>query len=89
MAVAIVVTAYTPAFGCLLLVGGRVADSVGRKRAFLPGLAGFAIASAAGGAALVLPVLVAARAMRGEFAALLAPTALSLLPLLLEGGTSR
>jgi EmrB/QacA subfamily drug resistance transporter len=74
-----VVTAYTLAFGCLLLVGGRVADSVGRKRAFLAGLAGFAIASAIGGAAPALPVLVAARALQGAFAALLAPTALSLL----------
>jgi EmrB/QacA subfamily drug resistance transporter len=74
-----VVTAYTLAFGCLLLVGGRVADSVGRKRAFLAGLAGFAIASALGGAAPGLPVLVAARALQGAFAALLAPTALSLL----------
>jgi EmrB/QacA subfamily drug resistance transporter len=74
-----VVTAYTLAFGCLLLVGGRVADSLGRKRAFLAGLAGFAIASALGGAAPALPVLVLARALQGAFAALLAPTALSLL----------
>lgn len=74
-----VVTAYTLAFGCLLLVGGRIADAVGRKRALLAGLAGFAIASTAGGAAPVLPLLVAARALQGAFAALLAPTALSLL----------
>ncbi|HKF75380.1 MAG TPA: MFS transporter [Candidatus Dormibacteraeota bacterium] len=74
-----VVTAYTLAFGCLLLLGGRVADAVGRKRAFLAGLAGFAIASAAGGAAPAFPVLVAARALQGAFAAVLAPTALSLL----------
>jgi EmrB/QacA subfamily drug resistance transporter len=74
-----VVTAYTLAFGCLLLLGGRVADAVGRRRAFLAGLAGFAIASAVGGAAPSFPVLVGARAVQGAFAALLAPAALSLL----------
>src|SRR5438067_12683818 len=46
-----VVTAYALAFGSLLLLGGRVADLFGRKRAFLIGLAGFAVASAIGGAA--------------------------------------
>jgi MFS family permease len=75
-----VVTAYTLAFGGLLLVGGRVADSrLGRKRAFLLGLGGFALASAIGGAAPNLEVLIVARALQGAFAALLAPTALSLL----------
>lgn len=74
-----VVTAYTLAFGGLLLLGGRVADFAGRKRAFLIGLGGFALASMIGGAAPNFSVLVAARAMQGAFAALLAPTALSLL----------
>src|SRR5205807_1594524 len=74
-----VVTAYTLAFGGLLLLGGRIADLAGRKRAFLIGLAGFAIASIAGGAAPTFGILIAARAMQGAFAALLAPTALSLL----------
>ena len=74
-----VVTAYTLAFGGLLLLGGRVADYLGRKRAFLIGLAGFSIASMLGGAAPDFAVLVAARALQGAFAALLAPTALSLL----------
>jgi EmrB/QacA subfamily drug resistance transporter len=74
-----VVTAYTLAFGGLLLLGGRIADYVGRKRAFLVGLAGFAVASMAGGAAPDFAVLIAARALQGAFAALLAPTALSLL----------
>jgi EmrB/QacA subfamily drug resistance transporter len=72
-------TAYTLAFGGLLLLGGRVADSVGRKRALLVGLAGFAAASAVGGSAAGFWILVAARALQGAFAALLAPTALSLL----------
>jgi EmrB/QacA subfamily drug resistance transporter len=74
-----VVTAYTLAFGGLLLLGGRIADSLGRKRAFMVGLAGFAAASVLGGAAPSFGVLVAARALQGAFAALLAPTALSLL----------
>jgi EmrB/QacA subfamily drug resistance transporter len=73
-----VITAYTVAFAGLLLVGGRVADRVGRKRSFLIALAGFAVASAVGGAAVNLPMLVAARAGQGVFGALLAPTALSL-----------
>ena len=67
--------------GGLLLLGGRIADSVrvGRRRAFLMGLAGFAAASALSGAALDLSMLVGARALQGMFAAVLAPTALSLL----------
>ena len=74
-----VVTAYTLAFGGLLLLGGRIADYLGRKRAFMIGLAGFALASLAGGAAPNFAALVAARAAQGAFAALLAPTALALL----------
>jgi len=74
-----VVAAYSLSFGGLLLLGGRLADLLGRKRAFMLGLAGFALASAIGGAAPSFGVLVAARAMQGAFAALLAPTALSLL----------
>lgn len=73
-----VVTAYTLAFGGLLLLGGRVADLVGRKRAFIVGLAGFAGASAIGGLAVNAPMLFGARALQGAFAALLAPAALSL-----------
>jgi EmrB/QacA subfamily drug resistance transporter len=73
-----VITAYTLAFGGLLLLGGRVADRLGRKRTFLIGLAGFAAASALGGAAPNLGVLLGARALQGCFAALLTPTALSL-----------
>jgi EmrB/QacA subfamily drug resistance transporter len=76
-----VVTAYTLAFGGLLLLGGRLADTFGRRRTFLVGLVGFAGASAAGGAAPTFGALLAARAAQGAFAALLAPTALSLLAL--------
>ncbi len=74
-----VVTAYTLAFGGLLLLGGRIADYAGRKRMFLVGLIGFAAASALGGAAQNAAMLFGARALQGAFAALLAPAALSLI----------
>ena len=74
-----IVTAYTLGFGGLLLLGGRVADHFGRKRTFLFGLAGFALASALGGWAPSFGILLGARALQGAFAALLTPTALSLL----------
>jgi EmrB/QacA subfamily drug resistance transporter len=74
-----VVTAYTVAFGGLLLLGGRIADYSGRKRMFLAGLLGFAAASALGGAAQNGATLFGARALQGAFAALLAPAALSLI----------
>jgi MFS family permease len=51
------------AFGGLLLLGGRVADYMGRKRTFVAGLAGFAAASALGGSASSFTILVAARAL--------------------------
>ncbi len=73
-----VITAYTLAFGGLLLLGGRVGDLIGRKRALIVGLAGFAAASALGGVAANLGMLLGARALQGIFAALLAPAALSL-----------
>ena len=74
-----VVTAYTLAFGSLLLLGGRIADYVGRKRMFLIGLVGFALASALGGLAQDSAMLFSSRALQGAFAAVMAPAALSLL----------
>jgi EmrB/QacA subfamily drug resistance transporter len=74
-----IITAYALAFGSLLLLGGRIGDLFGRKRAFVIGLGGFAVASALGGFAQSFEVLVAARALQGVFGALLAPAALSLL----------
>jgi EmrB/QacA subfamily drug resistance transporter len=74
-----VITAYTLAFGGLLLLGGRIGDYAGRKRAFLIGLIGFAAASTLGGAAQNAGTLFGARALQGLFAALLAPAALSLI----------
>ena len=74
-----IVTAYTLAFGSLLLLGGRIADYAGRKRVFIVGLLGFAGASALGGLAPTAGLLFAARGLQGVFAALLAPAALSLI----------
>jgi EmrB/QacA subfamily drug resistance transporter len=74
-----ILTAYTLAFGGLLLLGGRIADYVGRKRVFLIGLVGFAGASALGGAAQNEAMLFSARALQGAFGAILAPAALSLI----------
>ena len=74
-----VITAYTLAFAGLMLLGGKLADYLGRKRAFLIGLAGFAVASAFGGAATAFWMLIVGRAAQGAFAAMLIPTALSLL----------
>jgi EmrB/QacA subfamily drug resistance transporter len=74
-----IVTAYTLAFGGLLLLGGRIADYWGRKRTFQVGLLGFAAASLLGGLAPSEELLIAARALQGAFAALLAPAALALI----------
>jgi MFS family permease len=74
-----VVTVYALAFGSLLLVGGRLGDMFSRKRVFITGLIGFAIASAIGGASVSFLMLVAARALQGAFGAVLAPSALGTL----------
>jgi EmrB/QacA subfamily drug resistance transporter len=74
-----VITAYTLAFGGLLLLGGRIADFGGRRRVFVVGLIGFAAASALGGAAVNQWMLFGSRAVQGAFAALMAPAALSIL----------
>jgi predicted MFS family arabinose efflux permease len=74
-----VVSAYLLPFAVLLLPGGRLADALGQKRAFLLGGVGFAAASALGALAPTGPLLLAARALQGAFGALLAPSALSLL----------
>ena len=74
-----IVTAYSLAFGSLLLLGGRIGDMVGRKRALIIGLIGFAIASAIGGASVNFAMLVTARTVQGAFGALLAPSVLALL----------
>jgi EmrB/QacA subfamily drug resistance transporter len=74
-----VVSAYTLAFGSLLLLGGRIADYLGRRRMFVIGLLGFGASSALGGLAQNAAMLFGARALQGAFAAVMAPAALSLL----------
>jgi EmrB/QacA subfamily drug resistance transporter len=74
-----VVTAYSLAFGGLLLLGGRLADLMGRKRMLIIGMIGFAAASALGGASTSFGMLVVGRAIQGGFGAMLAPAALSTL----------
>jgi len=74
-----VVTAYSLAFGGLLLLGGRLSDLLGRRRMLIIGLVGFAAASAVGGAATSFGLLVIGRGAQGAFGALLAPAALSTL----------
>ena len=74
-----IITAYTLTFGGFLLLGGRIADYWGRKRTFMVGLGGFAMASLIGGLAPSFELLILARALQGGFAALLAPAALALI----------
>ena len=64
-----VVTAYSLAFGSLLLLGGRISDYVGRKKIFIIGLIGFALASGLGGIATNQGLLFGARALQGAFGA--------------------
>jgi MFS family permease len=73
-----VITAYTLVFGGCLLVAGRLADRIGRRRTFAAGLALFAAASLACGLAPSGPFLLAARAVQGVGAALVSPAALAL-----------
>ncbi|MGW3658369.1 MFS transporter [Streptomyces sp. NPDC005151] len=84
-----VITAYALAFGGLLLLGGRIADIWGRKRTFVVGLTGFALASALGGAAQNQGMLFGSRALQGVFGALLAPAALSLLAVMFTDARER
>jgi EmrB/QacA subfamily drug resistance transporter len=74
-----IITAYTLTFGGLMLLGGRVADYLGRKRMLIVGLLGLAAASLLGGLAPTAGMLFAARGLQGIFAALMAPAALSLI----------
>lgn len=78
-ALAWVITAYVLAFGGLLLLGGRLGDRYGHRRVFLIGTAGFVAASALAGFSFSAEMLLAARAVQGASAALLAPAALALL----------
>ncbi|MET0967236.1 MAG: MFS transporter, partial [Nakamurella sp.] len=83
------VTAYALPFGALLLLGGRIADYVGRKKILIIALSGFAVASAVGGFAQSGWELFVARAFQGAFAAMLAPAALSLVTVTFHAAKER
>jgi EmrB/QacA subfamily drug resistance transporter len=74
-----IVTGYAISFGGLLILGGRAADLLGRRRMFVIGLVAFALASLAGGLAQDPVLLIAARVVQGAGAAIVAPAALSLI----------
>ncbi|HEX2032999.1 MAG TPA: MFS transporter [Chloroflexota bacterium] len=80
-----VLAAYTLTFGGLLLLGGRLADALGRRRTFLVGVAVFTAASLASGLAWHGTALVVSRALQGVGAALLSPAALSLITTTFQG----
>jgi EmrB/QacA subfamily drug resistance transporter len=84
-----VVNAYTLFFGGFLLLGGRMADLIGRRRLFIGGLILFAAASLAGGFASSPGMLIAARAVQGLGAAMLSPAALSLITVMFTEGAER
>jgi sugar phosphate permease len=83
-----IITAYAFAFGSLLL-GGKLGHLFGRKPTCVAGLIGFSVASVLGGQSHSFEMLVAARALQGAFAALLAPSALSLLTVTFAGSPDR
>jgi EmrB/QacA subfamily drug resistance transporter len=84
-----VVNAYTVTFAGFLLLGGRAADLLGRRRVFVAGLALFALASLVGGLAQSQGMLIAARAAQGIGGAVIAPASLSILTSTFEEGAAR
>ena len=84
-----VINAYTLTFGGFLLLGGRMADLLGRRRLFISGLILFALASLAGGLSTTDTQLIIARAVQGLGAALLSPAALSLVTVIFKEGAER
>ncbi len=84
-----VVNAYTLTFGGFLLLGGRLADLMGRRRMFMVGLVLFSLASLAGGLAQSEPWLIGARAVQGMGAAIVSPAALSIITTTFAEGAER
>ena len=84
-----IVTAYSLAFGSLLLLGGRLGDIYGRRRVFMAGILMFSLASLTGGFATSEWWLLTARAVQGAGAALAAPTALALIATTFPMGAPR
>ncbi len=84
-----VVNAYTLTFGGFLLLGGRLADLLGRRRMFMLGLAVFSVSSLLGGLAQSEAWLIAARAVQGLGAAIVSPAALSIITTTFADGEER
>lgn len=84
-----VVTGYAIAFGGLLILGGRAADLLGRRRMFIVGLVAFSLASLAGGLAQDPVLLIVSRVVQGAGAAVVAPAALSLITTSYPEGAQR
>jgi EmrB/QacA subfamily drug resistance transporter len=84
-----VLNAYVLTFGGFLLLGGRLADLLGRRRLFMGGLVLFALASLAGGLASNSGQLIAARAVQGLGGAILSPAALSIVAVTFKDGAER
>jgi EmrB/QacA subfamily drug resistance transporter len=84
-----VITAYSLTFGGFLLLGGRAADLLGRRSVFMAGVALFTIASLACGLASSEGFLIAARAVQGLGAAIISPSALSIITTTFEEGSER
>ncbi|MEO8816208.1 MAG: MFS transporter [Mycobacterium sp.] len=84
-----VITAYVLTFGGLLLLGGRVGDAIGQKRAFISGVGVFTIASLVCGVSTDPATLIVARAVQGAGAAVAAPTGLALIATTYAAGHAR
>jgi EmrB/QacA subfamily drug resistance transporter len=84
-----IVNAYTLTFGGFLLLGGRAADLLGRRRVFVAGLVGFAAASLVGGLSTSQNMLIAARAVQGLGGAVVAPATLAIITTTFDEGYER
>src|SRR5438876_1611286 len=84
-----VITAYSIAFGGLLLLGGRAADLLGRRRVFMVGVLSFTLASLVCGLAWSPGALITARAIQGIGAAIMTPSALSIISTTFPEGAER
>ena len=84
-----VISAYALVFGGFLLLGGRAADMLGRRRVFLAGIVTFTVASLLAGLAWSEPSLIGARALQGLGAAIITPAALSILSTTFAEGRER
>jgi EmrB/QacA subfamily drug resistance transporter len=84
-----VVNAYTLTFGGFLLLGGRAADLLGRRRVFIAGLVGFAAASLVGGLSTSQDMLIGARAVQGLGGAVVAPATLAIITTTFDEGYER